>query len=167
MSTTEKILQTISSWHWGELIVECSRQGLGGHPGLQHNMDDVSRSLSDVAVTFHDNWVWICVTLCWQVIDLVGIFISLRTCELWVGVASFRLPAFDFYISAFWPSCYYCKTCISNILYNLQYIALSYSIDLYPLSVVFSASVPPCHAGCRPQREKPNIGGSFYNTVAD
>ena len=53
------------------------------------------------------------------------------------------------------------------VLYNLQYIALSCSSDLYPLSVVFSASVPPCHAGCRPGREKPNIGGSFYNTVAD
>ena len=29
-----------------------------------HNMDDVSRSLSDVAATFHDNLIWICVTLC-------------------------------------------------------------------------------------------------------
>ena len=36
MDTTEKILQTMSSWHWGELIVECARQGLGGHPGLPH-----------------------------------------------------------------------------------------------------------------------------------
>ena len=30
MDSTEKILQTMSSWHWGELIVKCSRQGLGG-----------------------------------------------------------------------------------------------------------------------------------------
>ena len=30
MSTTEKILQTMSSWHWGELIVECGWQGLVG-----------------------------------------------------------------------------------------------------------------------------------------
>ena len=79
-----------------------------------NNMDDVTRSFSTVAATFHDNWIWICVTLCWQVIDLVGIFISLRTCELRVGVASFKLPAFDFYISAFSPSCYYSKTCIST-----------------------------------------------------
>ena len=29
MLTTEKILQTMSSWHWGELIFEGSKQGLG------------------------------------------------------------------------------------------------------------------------------------------
>ena len=30
MVTTEKILQTMSSWHWWELIVKCARQVLGG-----------------------------------------------------------------------------------------------------------------------------------------
>ena len=30
MDTTEKILQTMSSWHWGELIIEGSRQGFWG-----------------------------------------------------------------------------------------------------------------------------------------
>ena len=30
MDTTEKILQTMSSWHWGELIVESSRHGFWG-----------------------------------------------------------------------------------------------------------------------------------------
>ena len=87
-------------------------------------MNDVSRSLSDVAATFHDNWIWICVTLCWQVIDLVGIFIPLRTCELRVGVASFKLPPFVFtyfYILAFLLPLFvklaYLCTCIFNILH--------------------------------------------------
>ena len=30
MVTTEKILETMNSWHWGELIVECSKRCFGG-----------------------------------------------------------------------------------------------------------------------------------------
>ena len=30
MSTTEKILPTMNSWRWGELIVECSKRCFGG-----------------------------------------------------------------------------------------------------------------------------------------
>ena len=30
MVTTEKILESMNSWHWGELIVECSKRCFGG-----------------------------------------------------------------------------------------------------------------------------------------
>ena len=64
MSTTEKILQTMSSWHWGELIVECSRQGLGGssrstigyyritlgHHFSRHTLPELSTNLREDSV---------------------------------------------------------------------------------------------------------------------
>ena len=108
-----------------------------------------------------------CVTLCRQVIDLVDIFISLRTCELRVGL---RHSSYHHLISIFLHFRPPVTTVKLAYLHIVQSSIHCTELLQCPVSSVcgvvgLSAAVP-----CRLQateREKPNIGGSFYNTVAD